>query len=163
MSRAGYNKSKSVSIQIVTFRIGSEYFGMSVGDVREIIRGVEMFDVPGSGDDIKGVINLRGEIIPIIRMDRILGIKSKTEGVAQKTRMIIVDSRKGRFGFEVDEVSDVVRVATESVQAPPQLSQDNPLAGVVIGLVQLSGKMILCLDAEKAFSQEVYQKEVSKI
>ena len=56
-----------------------------------------------------------------------------------------------------------MKVSTESVQPPPVLSESNPLRGVVIGLVQIDGKMILCLDAEKAFSGKVHQKEVSRV
>lgn len=158
------NNAKSASIQIVSFRIGGEYFAVPVWQVREIIREVELFDVPGRGVNIKGVINLRGEIIPIVRMNLVLGIEdTEMEKNNRMKRLIIIEAGNGKFGFEVEEIMDVIKVSKEDVQPPPLLSPDNSLAGIVIGILQLRGKMIVCLDAEKVFLNRVATEETAAV
>jgi len=156
--------NKGASIQIVSFRIGREYFAVPVWQVREIIREVELFDVPGRGENIRGVINLRGEIIPIVRMSVVLGM-ADVEGETnhRMKRLIIVDVNGGKFGFEVEEVLDVMKVSTQDVQPPPLLSPENSLSGIIIGILHLRGKMIICLDAERIFVNRVSTEDMAAV
>jgi|WetSurMetagenome_2_1015567.scaffolds.fasta_scaffold22792_3 chemotaxis signal transduction protein len=148
--------------QLVTFRLGAEYYGIHVSKVREILRPLELFPVPGMGKDIEGVINLRGEIIPVAKLHALLGIEPAAMGdVSLKRRMIIVEASRGSFGFFVDEVLEVTRIQTEEMQASPDLAKSAGRPDVVTGIVKVSGRMVVCLDSEKLIPDDVMAKELA--
>ena len=147
-------------IQLVTFRLGAESYGIPVWNVREIIRPVDVFPFPGMKEPVEGVINLRGEIIPILRMQPILGVKTEqVEGGERKRRLIIMDNEGGGFGFAVDEVWEVVRVPADAVQPSPEISDGMIDPGVIIGIVQITGRVIVCIDPQKLVSSRLDMKE----
>jgi len=147
--------------QLVTFRLGTEYYGMPVSKVREILRPVDLFPVPGMGKGIEGVINLRGEIIPIVKIHVVLGREPAASGdAARKRRMIIIDASYGSFGFPVDEVLEVTRIQDEEVTTAPDLGAGGPRMNVVTGIVRISGRMVVCLDSEKLIPDDLMAKEL---
>lgn len=134
-------------IQLVTFRLGMENYGVPVSKIREIIRPMKTFPVPGLSDPVDGVINLRGEIIPIIRMHPVLGIDdSACLEDERKQRVIILDSDSGGYGFLVDEVWEVVKLSPDDVKPPPAMGDDRLDEDAVIGIVEVAGKMVICLE-----------------
>jgi chemotaxis signal transduction protein len=156
-----YDRSRK-GVQLVTFRLGAEYYGIHVSKVREILRPLELFPVPGMGKDIEGVINLRGEIIPVAKLHLLLGIEPAAGGdVPVKRRMIIVEASRGSFGFFVDEVLEVTRIQMEEMQASPDLAKSAGRPDVVIGIVKVSGRMVVCLDSEKLIPDDVMAKELA--
>ncbi|MDD4857453.1 MAG: chemotaxis protein CheW [Candidatus Krumholzibacteria bacterium] len=155
-----YEKSRK-GMQLVTFRLGIEYYGIMVSKVREILRPLDLFPVPGMGTNVEGVINLRGEIIPIVKMHLILGIGS-AEGseTARKRRVIIVDASCGSFGFFVDAVLEVTRIQDEDLQQAPELGVSGPHSNVVSGIAKVSGRMVVCLDSDKLIPDDLMAKEL---
>ncbi len=147
-------------LQLVTFRLGAEFYGIPVAEVREILRPLDLFPVPGMGTNVEGVINLRGEIIPVVKIVALLGLRQASAGdAAQKRKMIIIDASAGSFGFFVDEVLEVTRVQTEEIQAAPDLGVEGLRSNVVSGLVKVSGRMVVCLDSEKLIPTDLMAKE----
>ncbi|MCX5753340.1 MAG: chemotaxis protein CheW [Candidatus Krumholzibacteria bacterium] len=156
-----YDRSRKGE-QLVTFRLGAEYYGIHVSKVREILRPLELFPVPGMGKDIEGVINLRGEIIPVAKLHSLLGIEPAANGDApHKRRMIIIEASRGSFGFFVDEVLEVTRIQMEDMQAAPELARSAGRPDVVTGIVKVSGRMIVCLNSEKLITDDVMAKELA--
>ena len=152
MSNAEQLKQKiQYGIQIVTFRLGPENYGVPVAKIREIIRPMNTFPVPGLSEPVAGVINLRGEIIPVVRMHPVLGIEESpdSEDEERKRRVIILDVESGGFGFIVDEVWEVVKVSSEDVQPPPEMGGGGLNVEAVIGIVEISGKMVICIEPQK--------------
>ena len=148
--------------QLVTFRLGAEYYGIHVSKVREILRPLELFPVPGMGREIEGVINLRGEIIPVAKLHLLLGIEPAAAGGSpSKRRMVILEASRGSFGFFVDEVLEVTRIQAEEVQASPELAKREGRPDVVNGIVKISGRMVVCLDSEKLIPDDVMAKELA--
>jgi purine-binding chemotaxis protein CheW len=148
-------------VQLITFRLGAEYYGIYVSKVREILRPIDLFAVPGMGERIDGVINLRGEIIPIVKIDLLLGIRiSGGEDANRKRRMIIIDAVAGSFGFFVDEVLEVTRIQREDVQAAPAFGPQDPHTAVVTGIAKISGRMVVCIDPEKIIPDDIMAKEI---
>jgi purine-binding chemotaxis protein CheW len=149
--KEGNKKSRATSgIQLVTFRLGRERYAVPVWKVREIIIPMETFPIPGMKDPVDGVINLRGEIIPVVKIYSVLGLEGRRDGVDErKVRIIILDTENGGFGFIVDEVMEVVRVATEDVQPPPEMGERSMGDQALLGIVQISGQMVICLDPGK--------------
>lgn len=148
-------------MQLVTFRLGAEYYGIHVSKVREILRPLELFPVPGMGTHIEGVINLRGEIIPIAKLHMLLGIDAGAGGGTQKGRMIILETSRGSFGFFVDEVLEVTRIQTEEMQASPELARREGRPDVVTGIAKVSGRMVVCLNSDTLISDDMMAKELA--
>jgi len=155
-----YERTKR-GVQLVTFRLGADYYGIHVSKVREILRPLDLFPVPGMGGEIEGVINLRGEIIPIMKMSALLEVASGGTGASKKRRMIIIDASCGSFGFFVDEVLEVSRIQNEEMQAAPDLGTKGRRAALVTGIVKASGRMVVCLDSEKLIPDDLMAKELS--
>jgi chemotaxis signal transduction protein len=156
-----YDRSRK-GLQLVTFRLGAEYYGIPVSEVREILRPLDLFPVPGMGTNVEGVINLRGEIIPIVKMIALLGMQPPADGNAsRKQRTIIIDASCGSFGFFVDEVLEVTRIQSEEIQAAPDLGAGGPRTNVVTGLVKVSGRMVVCLNSEKLIPDDLMAKELA--
>lgn len=149
-------------VQLVTFRLGAEHYGIHVSKVREILRPLDLFPVPGIGKDVEGVINLRGEIIPIVKVHALLGMECAAGADAsKKRRTIIIEASCGSFGFSVDEVLEVARIQNEEMQAPPDLRSGGPRSTVVTGIVKVSGRMVVCLDSEKLIPDDLMAKELA--
>lgn len=148
--------------QLITFRLGAEYYGIHVSKVREILRPIDLFPVPGMGERVEGVINLRGEIIPVFKICSLLGLRSEAGADAtRKRRMIIIDAASGSFGFFVDEVLEVARIQAEEMQAAPALGADGPREAVVTGIVKVSGRMVVCIDPENIIPDDATAKELA--
>jgi purine-binding chemotaxis protein CheW len=137
-------------IQLVTFRLGSENYAVPVWRVKEIIRPIDTFPVPGMSGPVDGVINLRGEIIPVIRIHEVLGTRNVDETAdGHKRRIIILDAAGGGFGFGVDEVMEVARVSSDDVQPAPDTGAEKRCGVEVLGIVRISGRIIVCIDPSK--------------
>jgi chemotaxis signal transduction protein len=147
--------------QLVTFRLGAESFGLPVASVREILRPIDLFCVPGMGADVEGVINLRGEIIPVVKLGSLLGVASNAgEQPTKKRRIVILDVRATSLGFFVDEVFEVSRVQAQEIQAPPDFARGAALAvQVVMGIVKIAGRMVVCINPDKLILDDLMTRE----
>ena len=138
-------------LQLVTFSIGVEEFGVDILKVQEIIRTMEITKVPRAQDFVVGVINLRGKVIPIIDLRRRFGLDSK--GHDKHTRIIVIEINNMIVGFVVDSVSEVLRVPAGTVEPPPPV-----VAGVeseyISGVGKLQDRLLILLDLDKLLSNE---------
>lgn len=132
-------------IQLVTFSIGEEEFGVNILQVQEIIRTMEITKVPRAPDFVEGVINLRGKVIPIVDMRSRFGLESKEHD--KYTRIIVIETDMIIVGFVVDSVSEVLRIPAHSVQPPPPV-----LAGMdseyIDGVGKLDDRLLILLDLD---------------
>jgi purine-binding chemotaxis protein CheW len=105
--------------QLVSFKLGTEEFGVDILDVQEINRMTEITTVPQAPEFVEGVINLRGKVIPIVdlrkRVD--MGVKEYDKD----TRIVVVNIEKNTVGLIVDSVSEVLRIPKSSVEPPPSM------------------------------------------
>lgn len=128
-------------MQIVTFRIGAERFALPTGTAREVILYESPRRLPGSQQWVDGVINLRGEIIPVCDLLVALGI----DGVTRREQIIICDAPQGSLGLIVDEVTSVERVTADDISHPAAL--DHP---ALAGLIELGDDLVVVLDLDAA-------------
>ena len=155
MSNERYNQNSTTMTQLVTFRLGREHYGIPVGKVKEIIRPMEACPIPGMAGPVEGVINLRGEIIPVLRIHLVLGSRETIVENIRKQRVIILESGEGRFGIVVDEVRDVVKIENEEIKASPDVSSDHKCEEAILGMAQVGDRMIICLDPRKLVSESL--------
>lgn len=139
----------------LTFFIGKEEYGIPIRKVKEIIKMMEITGIPKTPDFIKGVINLRGKIIPI--MDLRLKFDLEPIGYTPRTCIVVVElimeEIKRQFGIIVDTVSEVVNIQKGELEPPPQYGTVLD-AGYLTGMGKVKGKVILLLDIEKVFSSQ---------
>lgn len=138
-------------IQLVTFSIGEEEFGVNILQVQEIIRTMEITNVPRAPEFVEGVINLRGKVIPIVDMRSRFGLESKDHD--KYTRIIVVEIGMIIVGFVVDSVSEVLRIPASSVQPPPPV-----VAGMdsdyIDGVGKLEDRLLILLDLDSLIDNE---------
>ncbi|HNV58389.1 MAG TPA: chemotaxis protein CheW [Rhodoferax sp.] len=141
--------ASSEAREYLTFRLDQEEYGIDILKVQEI-RGYEPpTRVANAPDFIKGVVNLRGTIVPIVDM-RLKFNCSKVEYNAF-TVVIILNLRSRIVGVVVDSVSDVMELPAESIKAAPEI--DSVIdSGAVLGLGSLGDRMLILLDIERLMS-----------
>lgn len=138
-------------LQLVTFSISEEEFGVNILKVQEIIRTMEITKVPRAPEFVEGVINLRGKVIPIIDLRRRFNLAPKPHD--KNTRIIVIEINNIIVGFVVDAVSEVLRIPASTVEPPPPV-----VAGVdsdyVSGVGKLQERLLIMLDLDKLLSSE---------
>lgn len=161
MNIEGISGNESDGIQLVTFRLGTECYGIPVWKVKEIIRPMKAYPIPGMARPVEGVINLRGEIIPVLMIHSVLGVSAGSEGPgSRKKRIIILDTQEGGFGFVVDEVMDVTRIESSDIKKSPEVNNDHSSDEAMLGIVQISGRMVICIDPVALVSECLNVKEL---
>jgi len=146
-----HNKKDGELLQLVTFSIGEEEFGVDILKVQEIIRTMEITKIPRTQDFVEGVINLRGKVIPIIDLRQRFGLDSKSHD--KDTRIIVIEINMMIVGFVVDAVSEVLRIPASTVEPPPPV-----VAGLesdyISGVGKLHDRLLILLDLDKLLSCE---------
>lgn len=143
----------STMIQLVTFKLFGEVFAMPILDVREIIRMPTITPVPQAPSFVEGVINLRGQIIPIVDLRKRFGIT--TTELTDDTRIVVVELGTGVvIGLIVDAVQEVERLPSETITPPPALVAGSIGAEYIKGISNHENKMIIHIDMRKVFSVE---------
>jgi purine-binding chemotaxis protein CheW len=150
---AEINKIKDANqeLQLVSFHVGNEEFGIDILRVKEIIRILEITKVPNSPDYVEGVINLRGRVIPII--DLRVRLKVTKTVLNTNSRIIVLEIEDKTVGFIVDSVSEVLRISTSLIEAPPSIVS-NINSEYITAIVKLDDKLLILLDMEKVLSAE---------
>ena len=149
-----HKKETSELLQLVSFTIGNEEFGVNILFVHEINRMLQITKVPNSPGFVDGVINLRGRVIPVINLRAKLGLGRKEHD--KNTRIIVVEVIGKTVGFIVDAVKEVLRIPKDITEAPPDL-----VAGVnsefIMAVGKLEDRLITLIDLEKILSSDEKQ------
>ncbi|MCK5580658.1 MAG: purine-binding chemotaxis protein CheW [Candidatus Omnitrophica bacterium] len=133
-------------IEIVEFSIGGCFYGINVADIREIIRVVDDFiSVPDTHTSIEGVINLRGNIIPVVHLARHL--KMDIDYNSDESRVIVCEYGERIAGFWVGAVNRIHRMSLSQVERPSDLV--NAQEGYATGLVKIDDKVVFLLDFQR--------------
>lgn len=137
----------------VTFDLSGESLGVEVQHVREILDRVKVNRLPNASYEIEGVIDIRGESIPIIDMGSKLGLPRLDDG--EDTRIIVFElgNRTNRHpvGVFADKVRDVTRISKSQIEYPPNGADSGWNSEYLIGLARHGGLLILILDMQKVF------------
>ena len=141
----------SVPVQYLTFTLGEEVFAMDIRTVREIIQHGAMTVVPRMPKFVRGVINLRGSVVPVIDLQSRFG--RATTQVGKKTCIIIFDAsrdgEKTELGLMVDAVSEVIEILPTQIEPPPQFGTSIQRE-FIRGMGKVYGDFIVILEPERA-------------
>ena len=141
--------------KFLTFLLGSEEYGIPINKIKEIIGIMDITSVPRTPVFIKGVINLRGKIIPV--MDLRLKFELGEKDYNQRTCIIVVEidfsGSKRLMGIVVDTVSEVVNIQKNDIELPPQYGGRMDTA-FLTGMGKVKGKVILLLDIEQVLNSD---------
>lgn len=138
-------------IQLVTFRIGEEEFGVDILAVQEIIRTMAITKVPKAPGFVEGVINLRGKVIPIVDLRKRFGLPGRPHD--KHTRMIVIQLGTMVVGFMVDSVSEVLRIPANTIDAPPAVVSGLE-SDYISGVGKLEDRLLIMLDLHRLLSSE---------
>jgi purine-binding chemotaxis protein CheW len=149
MSDVSHNHAKAG--QFLTFQLMNEQYGVHIETVREINRVGEITPVPKTPEFVKGVMNLRGKIIPVINLRIKFGMTAQE--YTRDTCIIVIDSEIGQVGMIVDSVKEVVDLTTLQIEPPPILGNEKEMS-FVKGMGKLEDRVIILIDVVAALSHE---------
>lgn len=140
-----------MSAQYLTFSLGGQVFAMEISNIREIVQQSEMTAVPLMPDFIRGILNLRGAVVPVIDLQVRFG-RPRTSS-SKKTCIVIFESTQNvertELGLQVDAVSEVVEISASDVEPPPQfgaaINRD-----FIRGMGKVNGEFIVILEPDRA-------------
>jgi purine-binding chemotaxis protein CheW len=143
-------------LHLVTFRVGTELFGVPISAVQEIVRVPAISRIPQSPEFVEGVINLRGRIITVIDMRKRLGqapVELDNDVNARKARILVVEAEGRLVGVIVDEVAEVLRLSEDQTEPAPPM-----VAGLsnqyIRGVGKLKDDLLILIEIEKILTVE---------
>lgn len=145
-------KAAEATEHLATFFLSREEYGVDVRLVQEIIRVSEITPVPRAPESIKGVINLRGRIIPVVDLKKKLGLGDVDPG--RRARIVVVKLRDRLVGLLVDAASQVLKVPVSSIDPAPDAVVEID-ADYIRGVAKLPDRLIILMDLQKILSLEL--------
>ncbi len=139
-------------LQVVGFYIGEDEYAIYINKVREIHPMTDIRKVPKSPPFVEGVINVRGQIVPIIDLRKRFDMEANEH--RQSAKILIVELAKNLVGMIVDNVSEVMRFYLDEIEKTPPMFSSNIDSQYIQGVANMNEKLIILLDIEKLFSYE---------
>lgn len=139
--------------QYITFMLGEEEFGAPIAQVQEIIKVPKIFAVPQAPDFVEGVVNIRGQVIPVVDLRKRFGLGAN--GGSEASRIIVVDIDATRTGIIVDVVREVLKLSRGDIEEVPEVFQGTEGARYLSGIGKMQGgeRILLLLDFMRLLSK----------
>jgi len=140
----------------LTFELGGEVYGLEILKVQEIIGMMTVTRVPRTPNFVRGVINLRGKVIPVIDLRRKFGMEPQED--TEKTCIVVVQIAAGgtdqttTMGIIVDEVSEVLDIDAEQIEPPPSFGASVD-TDFILGMGKVAERVVMLLDIDKVLTQ----------
>ena len=138
-------ESGTNELEIVEFEVGPNKFGINVIKVKEIINPIPVTFIPHAHPHVEGIIQLRGEVLPVVDMVKVLGLPTIERNPQHK--YIVAEFNRQKVVFHVDNVTQIHRIFWDSIEKPSDMYQGG--GSQVIGVIKQSNQMILLLDFER--------------
>lgn len=136
--------------QFCTFFLNNLFFGVEVLSVQEVIRFQEMTGVPLTNDVIRGLINLRGQIVTAIDMRQLLEMPARSD--EELPMNVVVQTDEGPVSLLVDEIGDVIEVSEDDFEEPPE-TVTGTARQLIRGVYKLEDRLLLVLDTSEVVDQ----------
>lgn len=146
--------------QFVVFHLQDKTYGVNIHQTREIIAtdDYELTPVPSAPDFVRGIINLRGDIVPIINLKNKLGLTGENANKQDENKIITVEIDNSLIGMEVDDVKEIIRFEIKDISTPPNITQ-NIDRNYVSGVGKTEDGLLIILNLSTVLSE----KEMKKI
>jgi purine-binding chemotaxis protein CheW len=149
-----FNEENNIDDMYLTFAVAGEEYGVGIGFVTEIVGMQKVMEVPDVPHFIRGVINLRGKVIPVMDVRRRFAMPETT--YTERTVIIVLDINSLPIGLVVDAVSEVLEIPESQIDPPPRLGANRDGGGVIRGLGKQGERVAILLDIDRLVSgQEV--------
>jgi purine-binding chemotaxis protein CheW len=152
------------SIQLIVFRLGAEYYGIRIEQIREVTITPEITRMPKTPSFIKGIANIRGDIIAIMDLEHRFGIKMSPEDEAKEnqaapTYTLVTDIKEYSLGLVVREVPQSLNLPVSKLDKTPAFLQDSQVSeNFIESIGKMADRLIIVLDIHKILSnQEVLE------
>jgi purine-binding chemotaxis protein CheW len=139
--------SHAIAQQLVVFSLGAEEYALPITQVQEIIRYTEPRAVASDSPWVRGVISLRGKIVPVCDLGSRLGLQT---ALADQAKIVIVETGSGTVGVIVDEVEEVLTVSGDELDTVPAAGTD-----VIDAIAKIGDRLVILLNPEGIFSSDV--------
>ena len=139
-------------IQLVSFNIDQEEFGVDILKVREINKMMQITKVPNSPAYVEGIINLRGKVIPVINLRTKLELSKKEYD--KNTRIVVIEVNNMTIGFIVDSVSEVLRIPANITEATPEII-NGMNTDFIKSVAKLENRILILIDLEKLIADSI--------
>jgi purine-binding chemotaxis protein CheW len=159
--------SNSEEIKLISFLLDEKEYAININFVQEIIAVQEIVEgkvktitittVPKSPEYMKGVIDLRGHIIPIINLRKILGLEEK-EGKKEEEKIVIIEIQDIRFGILIDSVKEVLNIHKFDIEPVPQFAEKEEKIEFLEGVVKLKDRLVLLFNLNKILKKEQFEE-----
>ncbi|MDM8547962.1 chemotaxis protein CheW [Candidatus Venteria ishoeyi] len=148
---------KDQLMQLVGFVIGNEIFGVDILMVQEIIRGAVVTAIPNAPEFVEGVINLRGNIIPVIDLRKRLNlyVEQKTD---DKNWVLLLNIGNRTTGFVVDRVTQVLKIQHDQIEPPPDIVVAGLESQYINGVCEIDDYLLILLDFDRILLMEEIRK-----
>ncbi|WP_201750417.1 chemotaxis protein CheW [Senegalia massiliensis] len=141
--------------QFVVFKLDGEEYGINIINVKEIGIYKEPVKIPNSPEFIEGIINYRGEVIPIVNLKKRFNLNDLI--ISNNTRVIIININDKQVGFVVDEASQTIRIDEEHIENTPEMVTRID-SEYITGVGKVEDRLILIIDLEKVLTDSEKQK-----
>lgn len=155
------NKNEAVAeVQMVVFKLEKEEFAVDIHQVKEVLKMSRVTPLPQSAHYIEGVINLRGEVIPVVDLRKRFELPEGER--AEQTRIIIVEIQDSNVGLIVDSVSEVLRLSSSAIQSPPERVAGTR-TDLIKGVGKVADRLLIVLNLDKILATEevIFLEEVA--
>ena len=144
--------------QLVTFSLGEEEFGVDIMKVQEIIRIPPITQVPNAPAYVEGVINLRGNIIPVVNLRKRFGMPPGEE--TDLSRIVVLQFDGKVFGVRVDGVTEVLRLDSDSIEPPPPVALGMD-AHYIRGVGKIGERLLILLNLDRLMGGDVQNEQTA--
>jgi purine-binding chemotaxis protein CheW len=134
-------------IQLVGFRIGQKLFGTNILNVREILRDPKMDTIEGGPDFVQGVARIRGQVLPVVNLASILGLKPSPKD-DEKLWVLVTHAGKRSIGYIVDSVMPIIRVRKDATLPAPDIFLSGWRGKYIKGVCETDKGLIVIMDLE---------------
>ncbi len=145
-------------LQMVGFFVADELFGVDILMVQEIIKDANITAIPDAPDFIEGVINLRGNIIPIIELRKRLKLSENKDVTNDETWIIILNISGRVTGFIVDRVTRVIKIQNKMIKPPPELVVSGLKSDYIRGVCKQDQQLLAILDFNRILLVDEFKK-----
>ena len=150
----------SETTQLCTFYVQGLFFGVDVMQVQEVIRYQQMTRVPLAAPEVRGLINLRGQIVTALDLRLRMGLKERASDALPMN--VVIRSNDEAVSLLVDEIGEVVEVAEDTFERPPE-TLESISRDLIRGVYKMNGRLLLALDIERAIGVGAPAREPGRV